>query len=96
MRDSELAAAGPAVLWMLIDENEATIDDGWFLVTMNDAKPFASFPATRHERAYVLSFADGHTELYKLRDPATQFASGQSIGPGNSDWLRLKQVTTVH
>ena len=95
VRDSELAAAGPAQLWVIMDEHEGTIDDGWFLVTMNDRQPFASFPATRHQRAYGLSFADGHAEVYKLRDPNTQFASGQ-ISPENSDWQRLKQVTTVH
>jgi prepilin-type N-terminal cleavage/methylation domain-containing protein len=95
VRDSELSAAGPARLWLIIDEHEATIDDGWFLVTMDDRQPFGSFPATRHERAYALNFADGHAEVYKLRDPNTQSAVGQ-ISAYNSDWQRLKQVTTIH
>jgi len=94
VRDSELSAAGPARLWLIIDEHEATIDDGWFLVTMDDRQPFASFPATRHERAYALNFADGHVEVYKLRDPTTQVNAGE-ISPYNSDWQRLKQVTTI-
>jgi type II secretory pathway pseudopilin PulG len=94
VRDSELSAAGPAMLWVIADEHEVSIDDAWFLVTMDDSRPFASFPATRHERGYGLNFADGHAEFYKLRDPPTQLADGQT-SPYNSDWQRLKQVTTI-
>ncbi|MCX6927014.1 MAG: prepilin-type N-terminal cleavage/methylation domain-containing protein, partial [Verrucomicrobia bacterium] len=62
VRESELSAAGPAALWVITDEHEASIDDAWFLVTMDDSCPFASFPTTRHERSYGLNFADGHAE----------------------------------
>ena len=94
VRDSEIAAAGAATLWMLLDEHEAHIDDGWFLVTMDDSRPFASLPATRHQNGYVLNFADGHAEDYRVRDPNTQKPMAQ-ISPENSDWIRLKQVTTT-
>ena len=96
VRDSETAAAGPATLWVIADEHEASIDDGWFLVTMDDSRPFASFPATRHQNGYVLNFADGHTEVFKLRDSKTGFGYPASqIEPQNADWIRLKQVTTT-
>ena len=94
VRDSELSAAGPATLWVIADEHEASIDDAWFLVTMDDCRPFASFPAARHERSYGLNFADGHAEFYKLRDPKTELTDA-TISPANSDWQRLKQVTTI-
>jgi prepilin-type N-terminal cleavage/methylation domain-containing protein len=94
VRDSELSGAGPATIWVIADEHEASIDDAWFLVTMDDSQPFASFPATRHERSYGLSFGDGHAEFYKLRDPKTQFVDGQ-VSRDNWDWQRLKQVTTI-
>ena len=94
VRDSELSAARPGMVWVMAEEHEASIDDAWFLVTMDDSRPFASFPATRHERSYGLNFADGHAEFYKLRDPETQQGNGQT-SPANSDWQRLKQVTTV-
>jgi len=94
VRDSELAAARPSGLWVVADEHERSIDDGWFLVTMDDSRPFDSFPATRHRRGYALGFADGHVEVFKLRDPETDFPQGR-ISPTNSDWLRLKSVTTV-
>ena len=68
VRETELAAARPSGLWVLLDEHELSIDDGWFLVTMDDSRPFASYPATRHQRAYGLNFADGHVESKKLRE----------------------------
>jgi prepilin-type N-terminal cleavage/methylation domain-containing protein len=94
MRDSEVAAAlAPSGLWLLMDEHEATLDDGWFLVTMNDSQPFASFPAVRHQRASGMNFADGHATAFKLRDPQTEV--GVQITYRNSDWLRFKQMTTA-
>lgn len=93
VRDSELAAARPANLWVIADEHEKGIDDGWFLVTMDDSRPFDSFPATRHQRGYVLNFVDGHVEVFKLRDATTQF--GGRISSANADWLWLKSVTTT-
>jgi prepilin-type N-terminal cleavage/methylation domain-containing protein/prepilin-type processing-associated H-X9-DG protein len=96
VRESELAAARPARLWVTMDEHERTIDDPWFLVTMDDSKPFASAPATRHGLGYGLNFADGHVEAYKLRDPESRRLGSENvqINPHNSDWLRLKEVTT--
>jgi Tfp pilus assembly major pilin PilA len=94
VRDSELSAAVPSMLWVIADEHEVSIDDAWFLVTMDDSRPFASFPATRHEHSYGLNFADGHAESFKLRDPKTQLTNEQT-SPYNSDWQRLKQVTTI-
>ena len=97
LRESELAAAGAASIWLIQDEHEASIDDAWFLVTMDDTRPFANFPATRHARAYDSNFADGHVELTSLRDPESQ-QFGQKHEPfstRNVDWLRLKQMTTV-
>ena len=94
VRDSELVAAGPARLWVISDEHEASIDDAWFLVTMDDSQPFASFPAARHAGSYGLNFADGHAEFYRLRESESPIAPGQ-VSSKNSDWQRLKQVTTV-
>jgi len=92
VKDSELAIAGANTLWYIADEDATTIDDGWFLVTMNDSQPFASFPAIRHRGGYGLNFVDGHAEIYRLRDPET--AVGSVIKAGNADWIALKQVTT--
>jgi prepilin-type N-terminal cleavage/methylation domain-containing protein len=96
LRENELATAGPSKLWVVMDEHELSIDDGWFLVTMDDSQPFASFPATRHQQGYLWSFADSHVEYARLRDPAAMLmAGGKLIAANNADWLRLKQATTV-
>jgi prepilin-type N-terminal cleavage/methylation domain-containing protein/prepilin-type processing-associated H-X9-DG protein len=97
IRDVELAAARPASLWSFVDEHEMTIDDGCFVVTMDDKKPFVSAPAIRHQQGYGLSFADGHVETKKLRDPNSDSLGAQHswIHAMNSDWLQLKQLTTI-
>lgn len=93
-RDVDIAAAtAPAGLWVIADEHEFTLDDGWFLVSMNDSQPFASLPAMRHQRGYGLNFADGHAAIIKMRDPATRISTQNSAR--NTDWLQLKQMTTV-
>jgi prepilin-type N-terminal cleavage/methylation domain-containing protein len=98
VRESELSAAGAATLWQLIDEHQASIDDGFFLVTMDDSRPFANWPSNRHQDGFAMNFSDGHVDVYKLRDSNSQFP--ESTGPDkqfssrNSDWLRLKLVTT--
>jgi prepilin-type N-terminal cleavage/methylation domain-containing protein/prepilin-type processing-associated H-X9-DG protein len=94
VREGELAAAGAARIWLITDEHEASIDDGWFMVTMNDRQPFASFPAIRHGHGYSLAFADSHVETYRLRQTDAAMVAGQ-ISPANPDWQRLKQVTTI-
>jgi hypothetical protein len=93
VRENEVANAGPSQLWVLIDEHELSIDDCWFLVTMDDSRPFASYPASRHENSYMLAFADSHVEGYKLRDPKAEVSA--QVSPTNPDWIKLKQVTTV-
>jgi prepilin-type processing-associated H-X9-DG protein len=96
IRESEFAMVSPAAIWAMIDEHEQSIDDGWFLVTMDDSQPFASFPATRHQRGYTWNFADGHAEPAKLRDPGTPLQFGATpVSSKNSDWLRLKLATTA-
>jgi prepilin-type N-terminal cleavage/methylation domain-containing protein len=95
VRDSELNAATPANLFVIADEHEVTIDDAFFLVSMNDAEIFINYPATRHDRGYTLSFADAHVETYKIRDPSTKGPGFGVYNPTNSDWVRLKAVTTI-
>lgn len=91
VRDSELAAAAaPAGLWMMMDEDESTLDDGWFLVTMNDSQVFASLPAARHRHSAGLNFVDGHASVFTLRD-----SNRQGYNATSPDWIRLKQMTTV-
>jgi prepilin-type N-terminal cleavage/methylation domain-containing protein len=94
--DADLSAAPTSQIWIIIDESQKTLDDAWFEVTMNNSQPFARLPANRHGTGYALNFADGHCEVYKLRDPSTFLAlqKNGNILPSNGDWIKLKHVTT--
>ena len=93
MKESELTTPAPSALWVFIDEAERTINDAWFLVNMDAyAPPSESLFATRHNHSYSLGFADGHSEVYKLRDRNSTLL--KQLSADNSDWLRLKQVST--
>jgi hypothetical protein len=60
-----------------------------------DAQPFANLPTFRHTRGYELSFIDGHAESWRLNDGTTQTNNIFFIPAANTDWIRLKQVTTI-
>jgi prepilin-type N-terminal cleavage/methylation domain-containing protein/prepilin-type processing-associated H-X9-DG protein len=92
--ENQTALMGTASLWEIADEHELTITDPFWIVTMNNSKPFESFPATRHALGYNLSFADGHAERYNLLDPNTSSPSKQ-VSANNTDWVKLKQSTTM-
>ena len=95
VRESEIAAiAAASRLWVFSDEDASTLNDGWFLVTMDDHQPFASFPGIRHQRGGGITFADGHAQIFKLHDPAS--VPGVPVRPDNPDWLLFKQMTTEH
>ncbi|HXC99467.1 MAG TPA: type II secretion system protein [Verrucomicrobiae bacterium] len=85
----------PSQTWYLIDEHELSINDGFFWVDMTSTRPFADFPATRHNRGYVLSFCDGHSQVFKMVDPRTTYpVRGNINSPPNQDFLKLQSVTT--
>ncbi len=93
----EATCRAPANLWYLIDEHEYSINDGFFWVDMTSTRPFADLPATRHNRGYGVSFADGHSEIIRLIDARTAYpVKGNINTPVNPDWTRLMGMTTVH
>jgi prepilin-type N-terminal cleavage/methylation domain-containing protein len=59
----------PSMLWVTIDENPNTINDGFFSVPIGSAS-WVDFPATYHDKAGGLSFADGHSEIRVWTDAA--------------------------
>jgi prepilin-type N-terminal cleavage/methylation domain-containing protein/prepilin-type processing-associated H-X9-DG protein len=98
--ENENIFTGTSGLWVIADEDPVTLNDPWWLVTMDDSQIFEDFPASRHTRGYNLSFSDGHVERWALRDPNTvlgaNFAFGKTITAQNYDWIRLKLATTTH
>jgi len=56
----------PSQLYVLIDEDASTINDGMFVVYMNPANGLQDQPSLRHKTGYPLAFADGHAEIFKF------------------------------
>jgi len=102
---AEITRPSPAMLWVMIDEREDSINDGWFATDYLSymAGPAAfmivDFPASYHNNAGGLNFADGHSEIKKWTDPRTTpfLKPGELIpldvpSPNNNDagWLLLR------
>jgi hypothetical protein len=74
---SDFADPGPASTWVFLDEREDSINDGYFVVDMMGYpdKPgswkIVDYPASYHNVAGGLSFADGHSEIKKWKDART-------------------------
>jgi type II secretory pathway pseudopilin PulG len=56
----------PSQLYVLIDEDASSINDGMFVVYMNPANGLQDQPSLRHKTGYPLTFADGHAEIFKF------------------------------
>ena len=66
----------PSSIFVFIDEHPDSINDGYFLVKPGYAQAeWADLPASYHNGAGVLSFADGHVEQHKWLDSETKAAA---------------------
>lgn len=99
---SDLLDPGPARTFVFLDEREDSINDGELCVGMfgypdqPQEWKLVDFPASYHNHAGGLSFADGHSEIKKWVDPRTTPAVKNSTdlllnvsSPKNQDafWL---------
>lgn len=95
-KDSDLR--NPSQLWVLIDEDERSINDGFF-VTDPTGGLWIDFPAIsshRHSFSFALNFADGHSEVWRHLDRRTlAVKEHQSEQYGNADLGRLGRAATV-
>ncbi|HTB85182.1 MAG TPA: prepilin-type N-terminal cleavage/methylation domain-containing protein [Candidatus Sulfotelmatobacter sp.] len=72
MKESDITAPGPSDLWVLVEEDPDTIDDGSFAFTMPSsvfATGWVNQPTKSHGSAGGFSFADGHAEIHKWLQP---------------------------
>jgi len=88
----------PSGLWVLWDESPGTIDDCYGVVDVSAAyrssKILVNSPASYHNKAGGLSFADGHAEIKRWSGPGVfeKNASGEVgklnvVGDKDYDWL---------
>ena len=81
----------PAGLWVLWDENLGTVDDCQGVVDVSAAyqssKVLVNSPASYHNRAGGLSFADGHAEIKRWSGPGVFLGQLNVVGDKDYDWL---------
>lgn len=89
---NEMTVPGPAGLWVFIDQREDSLNWANFYTDMRGYPDMPTqlrfaydYPASYHHRAGGLSFADGHSESRRWRDPRTM----PSVTPGRDAlWQR--------
>lgn len=93
----------PVSAMCFIDEREDSIDDGAFGVDCEkrgSAVIIVNFPASYHNAAGGLSFADGHAEIHRWRDAHTMPKLQKTMltcfvpSPNNPDILWLQERTS--
>ncbi|MBA4148276.1 MAG: type II secretion system protein [Verrucomicrobia bacterium] len=100
---TDITRPSPAGLAVLLDEHEDSISDGKFFLRQGPSGKFVSMPANkRHDSSYVLSFADGHVEAWRLTDREMRnwnspnwSAPIQAPSGQNKDWERLAEATSA-
>lgn len=96
IRDTDINR--PDMTFVLIDENEKSIDDGYFAGSPGKPNYWINVSATRHGGSGGLSFADGHSEIKLWRDknvlnPPTEGGSSFPSDPNSGDnaWLEQRE-----
>lgn len=72
---SDITVPSPAQCWVMLDEHPDSMNAGGFanmMVESSAAARIIDFPASYHNGAAGVSFADGHAEIHKWIDPRTK------------------------
>jgi len=106
-KNGDINVLGHAKAYVFIDEHPDSINYGDFAVAMNDELPPARIymidvPASYHNGAGGISFADGHAETHKWLDTRTRapttvkyMVSSVVPSPGNRDMVYLSEHASV-
>ena len=92
---------GPAMLFVLLDENVQGLNDAGFAMSMigyGTGVPncFKDGPGTYHNLACGIAFADGHSEIHKWSDGRTLWKTGAAdYTPPNPDVTWLQERTSA-
>ncbi len=94
---------GPAMLWVIMDEHPSSINAGGFANQMVESvvrTRIIDYPASYHNGAANVAFADGHSDIRKWRDPRTRPRVINGLiplniaSPNNADMLWLSRRTS--
>jgi len=107
LKPSELVDPGPAKVFVFLDMREDSIDMGNFGTRMAgwpdrpELYGFYDLPGYYHHLAAGFSFADGHSEIHRWRDPRTMpplvpngFVNDSFSSPNNADVAWLQERST--
>lgn len=75
-RLSAITDPSPTQAFVFIDEHQGSIENARFVTTQPGQWWWVDHPATRHRRGTVLSFADGHSEMWRWMESSTLSADG--------------------
>ncbi len=68
-------SASPSKIWVFLDEDEYSLNDGGFGFGMVTPE-WIDWPATYHNMGGGFAFADGHSEVHKWKDGSTRVIAG--------------------
>ena len=103
-KGSDLAIPGPSQLFVLLDEHPDSINAGGYanMMVENPAQArIVDYPASYHNGACGISFADGHAEIRKWVDPRTRppvkyYDMPLNVAsPNNQDMVWLSARTSI-
>jgi len=74
-KETDLLNPGPSQTFVLLDEREDSINDGYFVVDMNgfvegapdNMRKLVDYPAQYHGNSAGFAFADGHSEIHNWK-----------------------------
>jgi prepilin-type N-terminal cleavage/methylation domain-containing protein/prepilin-type processing-associated H-X9-DG protein len=94
----------PVNLFVVLDEREDSINDGWYASDPDTRFQIVDYPASYHGNAAGYSFADGHSEIHRFHDsrtmpvlqPKQPLPLNQNL-PGDMDlpWMAQKAAGLV-
>jgi prepilin-type N-terminal cleavage/methylation domain-containing protein/prepilin-type processing-associated H-X9-DG protein len=104
-KTAQMTDPSPSMLWILMDEHPDGINAGGFANMMVESPAAAriiDFPASYHNGAAGLNFADGHAEIKKWMDPRTKprarYNNNLALNvpsPNNNDMIWLADRTSA-
>jgi len=97
-KTSQFTGVSPAQIWVFLDEDAYSLNDGGFGFGMNTAE-WIDFPGTYHNNGCGFAFADGHSEIKHWRDGTTAVVGGnvtrRAIPAPQNDWSWLRERTSA-
>lgn len=95
-KTSDVVDPSPSGLWVLIDEDDRSLNDAGFAVGMQQPE-WIDWPGTYHNNACGFAFADGHSEIHKWKDPRTRLKGSPSRlnVKGSVDWQWIMERTSA-